>query len=128
MIINKRIIRELEHNYRMLFPKELKQYLLMTYGEEPWPYEYSEQDLYTNIQKDLDAFQSDRLDTTIKNPSEAWQEERDYLRKLYIDKCSESRDQQEYINELEDLLLKYGLESNQMIARRLELGNGESSI
>lgn len=71
MIINKRIIRELEHNYRMLFPKELKQYLLMTYGEEPWPYEYSEQDLYTNIQKDLDAFQSDRLDTTIKNPSEA---------------------------------------------------------
>lgn len=124
MTINKRAIQELEHNYRMVFPGELKKYLLVTYGEEPWPNEYSEQDLYTNIRNDIDAFQSGRLDTTIKSQSEAWQEERDYLRKLYIEKCCESREQQEYINELEGLLSKYGIESDQMMARRLEIKNG----
>ena len=124
MTINKRIIRELEHNYRRVFPRELKKHLLVTYGKEPWPYEYSEQDLYTNIRIDIDAFQSGRLDTTIKSQSEAWQEERDYLRKLYIEKCCESREQQEYINELEDHLSKHGLESDRMMARRLEFENG----
>lgn len=119
MTINKRIIREMEHNYRMVFPIELKKYLLVTYGEEPWPYEYSEQDLYTNIQNDIDAFQSGRLDTTIKSQFEAWQKERDYLQKLYIEKCCESSEQQEYINELESLLSKHGLESDRMMARRL---------
>ncbi|SFH42638.1 hypothetical protein SAMN05660649_05159 [Desulfotomaculum arcticum] len=48
MTINKTIIRELEHTYRRSFPNDLKRYLLVKYAEEPFPYEFTEQDLYAN--------------------------------------------------------------------------------
>lgn len=69
MTINTRIIRELENMYRKVIPADLRKYLLAEYAEEPFPYEYSEQDLYTNIRKDIKRYEAGELDVIVKDPS-----------------------------------------------------------
>lgn len=118
MIINKTIIRNLENKCRAHIPDELKQYLLVKYAQEPFPYEYSEQDLYANIERDMETFGSDRLDVTIKTPLERWQDECEYLQRLYVEKACEIRQLLEYVAELEQTLSEHGLESVSMAGRR----------
>jgi hypothetical protein len=114
MTINKRIIKDLEHSLRRFLPKELKTYLLMKYEREPFPYEYSEQDLYTNIEKDIYAFDAGELDITNKSLSKRWEEEYQYLQELYIDKCYELHKIEDYVQELELLITEHGLKSSKM--------------
>lgn len=121
MTIDNTIIRSLKSNLRDSIAEELKQYLLVKYAQEPFPYEYSEQDLYSNIERDINAFESNTLDVTIKAPSEQWQEEREYLQALYFDKSCETRELLEYITELERLLSEHGLESASMFEKRIAL-------
>lgn len=73
--------------------------------EEPFPYVFSEQDLYANIEKDIRNYYAGNLDVTIKSPSERWLIEREYLQNMYIDKCHEIRELEDYIEELENVLL-----------------------
>jgi len=128
MTINKTVIRKLEHTYRRSFPDDLKRYLLVKYAEEPFPYEFSEQDLYTNILQDIRDYEAGELDVTVKSPSERWQEEREYLKNLYIEKSCEARDLKEYIAELEHMLSDHGLESFRMAKRRIEYEIGPLSF
>ncbi len=123
MTINKTIIKELEDTYRKHLSDELKRYLLVKYSEEPFPYEFSEQDLYTNIERDIQAYEAGRLDVTVKSPSERWQEEREYLQNLYIKKACEARELADYILELERMLSEHGLDSSKMTERRIESVN-----
>jgi hypothetical protein len=123
MTINKTISKELEDIYRKLLPDELKQYLLANYSEEPFPYEYSNQDLYTNIKRDIQAYEAGKLDVAVKSPSERWQEEREYLQNLYIEKACEARELADYVLELERMLSEHGLESPKMAERRIESSN-----
>jgi hypothetical protein len=123
MTINKTIIKELENTYRKILPDELKRYLLVKYSEEPFPYEFSEQDLYTNIERDIRAYEAEKLDVTVKSPSERWQEEREYLQNIYIEKACEAHELAEYILELERMLSEHGLESSKMLERRIESAN-----
>jgi len=119
MIINKTVIRKLEHTYMRSFPDDLKRYLLVKYAEEPFPYVFSEQDLYTNIQQDIRNYEAGELDVTVKSPTERWQEDREYLQSLYIEKSSEVRELEEYVAELENMLSEHGLESSRMAKRRI---------
>jgi hypothetical protein len=123
MTIDNTIIRNLENKLRASIPEELKQYLLVKYAQEPFPYEYSEQDLYANIERDINAFESNTLDVTIKTPSERWQEEREYLQELYFEKSCETRELLEYVTELERLLSEHGLESARMLEKRIALSD-----
>ncbi len=120
MTINNTIINELEHTYRKSFPDDLKRYLLVEYGAEPFPYEFSEQDLYANIQRDICDYEAGKLDISVKGASERWQEEREYLQKLYIEKFCEVQDLVEYVAKLEHILSKHGLESSVMAERRIK--------
>lgn len=118
MIINKRFIRELEEARGEIFTNELKRYLLVEYAQEPFPCEYTEQDLYTNIEKDIRDYEAGKLDITVKSPFERRREEREYLQDLCIEKFCEIRELEEYIAELENILSKHGLESSRMAERR----------
>ena len=100
MIINPKMINELEGRYRKHLSGEIKEYLLIKYGQEPFPYEFSEQDLYTNIDHDILAYEAGELDVTVKSPLERWQEEREYLQNLYIAKA---REVQELVTHVADL-------------------------
>ncbi len=110
MTINKKTIKKLEENYRKTFSDDFKQYLFQKYSEEPFPYEFSEQDFYTNIHNDINKYDAGELNIIIKSPSELWSEEREYLQNLYIDKCCELNDLENYITELENILSKHNLE------------------
>jgi hypothetical protein len=68
MTINYEIIKELENAYRKAIPADLRRYLLAKYAEKPFPYEYSEQDLYMNIRKDIKRYEAGELDVTVKSP------------------------------------------------------------
>ena len=58
MIVNRAIIQEIEENRRKFIPEDLKKYLIFTYSKEPFDKVYSEQDLYNNINWDLDDYKS----------------------------------------------------------------------
>lgn len=118
MVITPKMIEELEHTNRKVFPKELKRHLLVKYAEAPFPSEFSEQDLYAKIQNDIRNYEAGKLDITIKSPSERWLEEREYLQNLYIEKSREVRDLKDYVAELEHILSEHGLESSRMSERR----------
>lgn len=111
MVINKKIIKKIEENYIKVFPNELEEYLLVKYSEEPFPYVFSEQDLYANIQKDIRDYYAGSLDVTIKSPSERWQIEREYLQNLFIDKCREIVKLEDCIEGLKNMLLEHDLET-----------------
>lgn len=51
MVIIKKYIQKLEEYYRFSFPKELEDELISWLGEEPTPYEYSDQDLWEQSRK-----------------------------------------------------------------------------
>jgi hypothetical protein len=112
------MIEELEHTNRKVFPKEFKRYLLVKYAEESFSNEFSEQDLYANIQKDIRDYEAGKLDITVKSPSEIWLEEREYLQNLYIEKSHKARDLEDYVAELEHIFSEHGLESSRMSERQ----------
>jgi len=121
MILNKRMLKELEATYKKHFSEDFRQYLLVKYGQEPFPYEFSEQDLYTNIDHDIRVYDAGELDVTVKSPSERWLEEREYLQNLYIAKAGEAQEFADYVAELERILSAHGLESAQMVDRLVAL-------
>jgi len=108
MTINKKIIKQIEQTYRRLLPDEFKKYLFAKYKQEPFPYEYSEQDLYANIANDIRTYEAGELDLAVKKSSVLWQEEREYLQGLYAEKCHEVRYLEEYIDKLECIFNKTG--------------------
>ena len=114
MTINETMIRELENIYKKSIPDDLKKYLLVKYEQEPFPYEFSEQDLYTNIERDIRDYEANELDVTVKSPSERWPEEREYLQNLYIEKSRVAHDLEAYVAELEHILSAHSLESSRM--------------
>lgn len=120
MTLNKTMIRELEHTYKKSLPEDLKKYLFLKYAEEPFPYEFSAQDLYANIHRDFSDYEAGKLDISAKSSSECQWEEREYLRNLYIEKSHEVCDLEGYIVELEQILLEHGLKSARMVKRQIE--------
>ena len=118
MVISEDTIKELEK--RQLLPDDLKRYLLAKYSQEPFPYEYSEQDLYESIERDLRGYEAKTLDVTLRSPPERWQDERKYLQNLYAEKAFEVRQLEDYVLELEEMLLVHEDESPRMAKRRLD--------
>jgi hypothetical protein len=125
MILNEKTLKGLERSSRKAFPGDLKQYLLVKYGEEPFPYEFTEQDLYENIRRDIRDYEAGELDVTVKTRSEYRQEELEHLQALYIEKLAEIRDLRNYITELEHKLSEHGLESPRMADERLKARSSE---
>ena len=118
MIISMGIIIEFEKSRRKSIPGEFKKYLLVKYGQEPFPYEFTEQDLYANIERDVCDYAKGKLDITVKRPSERLREECDYLRDLCIEKLCEIRELEGYIAELEDKLTQHGLTTTRMAEKQ----------
>lgn len=116
MILTHRMIKSLEtYTYRQRFSKELTAYLKDRYSEEPWPYEYSEQDLFANVMDDIDMYFKGKLDTTIRTPVQKLTEQIEDLRELYYQSMYEIHDLNSYIDELHEWLWAHGVESSRMI-------------
>ncbi len=117
MILDERMLNQLSPNRPL--DEGLKGYLLAAYGQEPFPHEYSEQDLLENIRKDLEAFEKGQLDLVGLDPVQRWQKERTELQSLYAQKATELWELALYVDELEQLLRSKGLESSRMSKKRV---------
>jgi len=53
MTITKKYLRDWENSARTYIPDEQKKIILDRFGEEPWPYEWSEQDIHVQIRNYL---------------------------------------------------------------------------
>ncbi|EHQ88691.1 hypothetical protein DesyoDRAFT_1551 [Desulfosporosinus youngiae DSM 17734] len=60
MVITKNYIQKLEEYYRFIFSKELKNELICQLGEEPTPFEYSDQDLWEQSRKIVLSYYRER--------------------------------------------------------------------
>lgn len=126
MIIDKKLLNELEFNRRITIPNELKKYLLIKYSKEPWPYEYSEQDLYENILDDIRRYMAGELSFKGISPKEYWhQEEIRSLEEFCDDQIAQTIELKAYITELEELLRINRLESPRLRLERLQTESGE---
>jgi len=118
MTLNKQMIRTLRHQNKKVIPKELEDYLLVHYGDEPFPHTYDENSLYRHIFKSIEAYEAGTLDVSLKSPEERWQDEKDYLQDLYIENLNELRNLEDYVIELERIIFDRGFETQEMIERQ----------
>jgi len=120
MILDKAMLSQLEQSQMKVFDENFKRYLLTAYGQEPFPYVYSEQDLFEHIRKDFRAYESGQLDVSVMDSAKHWEIERTELQNLYAQKANEIHELTAYANELEQILRSNNLESSGMAKKRLE--------
>ncbi|WP_368487923.1 hypothetical protein [Clostridium sp. BJN0013] len=70
--------------------KPLEQYLLAMYEEEPFPYEWSEQDLYEQIRKLILQYNQGELDITIPSAEERQRVRYEALKDSYLELLRET--------------------------------------
>ena len=113
------IIRHLEESHGQPLPRELRKYLWIKYSVEPFPYEYTEQDLHENIRRDIRDYLGGTLDITEKNPLTSCNERIKSLQDMFIGMLYDKCQLELYVAELEHTLSEHGLESTKMAQRRL---------
>jgi hypothetical protein len=70
--------------------KPLEEYLLATYEEEPFPYEWSEQDLYEQIRKLILQYNQGKLDVTVPSAEERQRIRYEALKNSYLELLGET--------------------------------------
>lgn len=70
--------------------KPLEHYLLATYEEEPFPYEWSEQDLYEQVRKLIFQYEQGILDISIPSPLERQKMRCEALKESYMELLREN--------------------------------------
>ena len=69
--------------------KPLEAYLMATYEEDPFPYEWSEQDLYEQIRKLIFQYEKGVLDISVPEPQERQKMRYDDLKESYLELLGE---------------------------------------
>ena len=85
MILTTKFLNEMFRQWGDHIDKPLEVYLLATYEDEPFPYEWSEQDLYEQIRKLAMTHKKGKLDTTVKPPIQRLRERYEELQGEYMD-------------------------------------------
>jgi hypothetical protein len=84
--------------------KPLEECLLATYEEEPFPYEWSEQDLYEQIRKLMLQYNQGKLDVTLPSLEERQIIRYEALKDSYIELLSEMNGLKEIIKSTRRIL------------------------
>ena len=84
MILTVRFLNEMFRIWGDKIDNPLEEYLLATYEEEPFPYEWSEQDLYEQIRKLILQYEQGELDITVPYVEERQKIRYESLKDSYI--------------------------------------------
>lgn len=84
----------------------LEEYLLATYEEEPFPEEWSEQDLYEQIRKLILQYEQGELDITVPSVEERWKSRYESLKDSYIQIWQKSNHLRDIIENTRKMLEK----------------------
>lgn len=104
MIADKKYIGYLRTNSHFKIDEKLEAYILAEYEEEPFPYVWSEQDLYEQIRKLIMEYNTGGLDVTVKPAIERLRECYEELQEEYMDVVLE-------VQALKQLLKEHGIKS-----------------
>lgn len=106
MIVTIKFLNEMFRIWGERIDKPLEEYLLATYNEEPFPYEWSEQDLYEQIRKLIFQYNQGKLDITVPSVEEKQRIRYETLKARYLELLSETNQLKEIINNIRDVLDK----------------------
>ena len=104
MILTVRFLNEMFRIWGDKIDKPLEEYLLATYEEEPFPYEWSEQDLYEQIRKLILQYEQGELDITVPSVEERWKSRYESLKDSYIQLLHESNHLRDIIENTRKML------------------------
>jgi hypothetical protein len=106
MIADKAFINYLRQRHHMNIPEELEDFLLEEYGEEPFPYEYTEQDLYEQIRKMAMNYHKGLLSVALKEPELRLKQRYETLKDEYINAMYKVRSLEDEVENLKKSLQK----------------------
>lgn len=109
MIANKIIIEGICKKYNLKVNSLLEEYIIQEYGNEPFPYSWSEQDLSEQIRKLIIRYDENELTIKIKTTEERWQDERERLQDVYIECKNELYTLMDHLHELENIIKENNL-------------------
>lgn len=109
MIVDKAFVEYLRVTYKMNIPKELEAFLLEEYCEEPFPYEYREQDLYEQIRKLEMKYHDGLLNVALKGPEHQLKQRYETLKYEYIATMYKMKNLEDEVEKLKEILLKEGI-------------------
>lgn len=102
-------IDHLRKRYDMNIPESLEAFLLEEFGDEPFPHEYSEQDLYEQIRKMVMDYHKGLVDVTLKGPELRFKQQFETLKDEYIAAMYKIRDLEDEVKKLKGMLLERGV-------------------
>lgn len=109
MTVDIAFIEHLRKRYGMDIPKDLEAFLLEEYDEEPFPYEYSEQDLYEQIRKLVMNYHKGLVDVTLKGPELRLKQRFESLKDEYWEALCRIQTLENEVEELRGMLFERGV-------------------
>ena len=106
MTVDKMFIKNLREKQRICISEEMETFLLTEYGEEPFPYVYTEQDLHEQIYKLINQYQAGTLNASVKSPVERLQKDYSYLQQNYANATAIIKKLESDISVLKNLLYR----------------------
>lgn len=110
MTADKEFIEYLRKRYQMIIPEDFEAFLLEEYGVEPFPHEYTEQDLYEQIRKLEIKYHSGLLDVSLKGPELRSKQRYEELQDEYIAAMFKVRNLEDEVEKLKKLLMEHGVD------------------
>lgn len=90
MTLTIRFLNEMLRIWGDSIDKPFEQYLLAMYEEEPFPYEWSEQDLYEQIRKLILKYNRGEIDISIPSTEERQRDRYEALKDSYLELLQET--------------------------------------
>ena len=106
MTLTKKFLNEMFRIWGDNIDKPLETYLMAAYEEEPFPYEWSEQDLYEQIRKLVLQYEQGKLDITIPSAEERCKMRYESLKGSYLELLDETIRLREVIGNTRRMLEK----------------------
>ena len=106
MTLTKKFLNEMFRIWGDHIDEPLETYLMATYEEEPFPYEWSEQDLYEQIRKLILQYEDGILDINIPSYQERQMMRYDALKESYLELLREAVALRDTISSAAELLGK----------------------
>lgn len=104
MALTRKFLNEMFRIWGDRIDKPLEAYLLATYEEDPFPYEWSEQDLYEQIRKLIFQYQQGELDIAISSAEERQKIRYEALKDSYIELLRETIHLREIIQKTKNII------------------------
>lgn len=105
MILTVRFLHEMFRQCGESIDVPLEEYLLATFEEEPFPHEWSEQDLFEQVPKIITQYKYGSLDINIPAPMERQKLRFEELKESYIEQLREVFKLRETINSAAKILV-----------------------